>query len=264
MTVENVVIKTEFGCDLNLDFIKLALGNEAEFKPDKFPGIIFKPTKKERGRETILVFRTGRLICTGVKSPEEGKKLILDFVERLRNLGVEIPEHPKTEPHSASEIDEKIMEVLGRAENVYTNYCLYADGWSTPRGHAGGFVKRWIDRKQVAKELESMTARDVKQILERLSLLADREHMKILHSIMEDKKTLEEISQETGIEPARVKECLENLRKARLQWGAMEEEEGKTFVAWGGRVTLHLLSMISKMVLEPSEWSIVGREELYR
>lgn len=155
------------------------------------------------------------------------------------------------------------MEALGRAENIYTNYCLYVDGWATPRGHAGGFVKRWIDRKQVREELENITAEDVKQILEKLSILTDPACMKILHSLVDDKKTLKEISGETGIEQDRVNEYLTLLRKARLQWGAEEEENGsKIFVAWGGRVVLHLLSMILKLVLEPSEWSIVGREEL--
>lgn len=61
--------------------IKLSLGDEAEFKPENFPGIVYRPRRREKGREVILVFKTGRLICTGADSPEKGKKLILDFRE---------------------------------------------------------------------------------------------------------------------------------------------------------------------------------------
>lgn len=257
-------MKAELGCDLNLDFIKLGLGDEAEFNPKSFPGIFYRPKKKEKGRETILVFKTGRLICTGVDSPEKGRKVILDFFQRLRNLGVEMPQPPRVGAHSATDIDKKVMEALGKVENIYTDYCLYADSWATPRGHAGGFVKRWIDRKQINEELESLTVIDVKGILQKLNILTDQNCMRVLHSIMEDKKTLKEIANETRIEPERVKECLTILRKARLQWGAEEKGESQLYVAWGGRVVLHLLSMLLKLVLEPTEWSIVGREELYR
>jgi hypothetical protein len=263
MTVENVVMKAELGRNLNLDFIKLGLGDEAEFNPKSFPGVVYRPKKKEKGRETILVFKTGRLVCTGAKSPEKGRELIIDFANRLRDLGVEIPIFSEPKPHSAREMDEKVTEVLDKAENIYTDYCIYGDSWSTPRGHAGGFVKRWIDRKQVRKELENITSGDVKQILGELSILTDNNCMNVLHSIMEDMKSLEEISKETGIEQIKAKQYLDLLKKTRLQWGTFDMEGSQMYVAWGGRVLLHLLSMIQKLVLEPSEWSIVGREELY-
>lgn len=263
MNVVNVVLRAELGLDLNLDFVKLGLGESAEFKPESFPGIVYRPRKKEGGKETILIFKTGRLVCTGTGSREEGERLIVNFVEKLRSLGVEIPEM-RTEPHSAAEIDGRVMEALAKAENVYSNYCLYADSWATPRGHAGGFIRRWIDRRQI-KELERLTTEDIRLILDKLNVLTDQDCMKILHSIVGDRKTLKEVSEETGIGDQGVGDYLTKLRKARLQWGPTKEEDGsRTYVAWGGRVVLHLLSIILKLVLEPSGYSIVGNEELYK
>ena len=100
-----------------------------------------------------------------------------------------------------------------------------------------------------------------KEIRKKLGILVEKDRLKVLYSILEDKKTVNEITLETGIKQEDVKKHLNVLRKERLQWGKNSSIE---YVAWGGRVLIHLLSMIHKLVLEPSEYSIVGPEDLYK
>lgn len=261
-SVVNVVVKADLGCEVNMDYIRLGLGEDAEFNPADFPAIIYRPHRKEKGKETILLFKTGRLVCTGADSAEKGKRLVQEFIQRLVAIGVQIPEPPQTAPLSACELDEKVMQILGVPETVYTNYCLYADSWATPKGDAGGFVRRWVDRGQIRLELESLTTGDIRQILDKIGILTNRETLNVLRCVTDEKMTLQEIAEAIGIGEERVSDCLDVLRKARLQWGPTGEEQ--TYESWGGRVILHLLSMMQRLVLEPSDDSMVGGEELYK
>ena len=260
--VVNVVVKAELGSELNLDFVKLGLGEEAEYRPNNFPGIIYRPG----GSETILVFKTGRLVCTGASSTVRARELIQDFVQTLIKMGVEIPQSADTESVSAKELDEKVMEILGIPENIYTNYCVYSDSWSMPSGHTAGFVRRWIDRGQIKLELESLTTNDVKNIHGAIQILTDQKALRILRTITDDLMSVHQIAANTKIDEKLVEETLEKLRQGRLAWrwtSMKDEEEEELYVATGGKVTLHLLSMLQKLVFEPSKWSVIGKEEFY-
>src|SRR6266581_1587886 len=70
--IENVVASTSLGGELDLQAIALALGG-AEYEPEQFPGLIYR--LKEPKTATLL-FRSGKVVCTGAKSLEHVKTAI--------------------------------------------------------------------------------------------------------------------------------------------------------------------------------------------
>jgi len=70
--IENVVASTSLGEELDLQAIALALGG-AEYEPEQFPGLIYR--LKEPKTATLL-FRSGKVVCTGAKSLEHVKTAI--------------------------------------------------------------------------------------------------------------------------------------------------------------------------------------------
>jgi len=54
---------------LNLNAVALGLGLEnIEYEPEQFPGLVYKI---KRPKVVVLIFRSGKLVITGGKSPEE-------------------------------------------------------------------------------------------------------------------------------------------------------------------------------------------------
>ncbi|MEM2045774.1 MAG: TATA box-binding protein [Candidatus Bathyarchaeia archaeon] len=86
IALENVVVSAVFPHNLPLNVIA-----EAGAQPRKFPGII---VRFARPAAALLVFETGKVICTGAKSTEEAEFAIRKFVEVLRMKGVNV-EQPK-------------------------------------------------------------------------------------------------------------------------------------------------------------------------
>jgi transcription initiation factor TFIID TATA-box-binding protein len=62
--------------------------DEAEYEPEHSDGVVYKPG--EPG-VAALIFSSGKIVCTGTKSPEDAKKTIEKVVDRIRETGVEVP-----------------------------------------------------------------------------------------------------------------------------------------------------------------------------
>jgi transcription initiation factor TFIID TATA-box-binding protein len=65
-----------------------------EYDPEKFPGLIYK---LRRPRTSILIFSTGKMVCTGAKSSKEANRAINKVVRKLKKSGIIIAGKPKTE-----------------------------------------------------------------------------------------------------------------------------------------------------------------------
>ena len=72
MNIENVVASTSLGQDLDLNAIEDALDG-AEYNPQQFPGLVYR--LKEPKTATLL-FRSGKVVCTGAKSLDDVKVAI--------------------------------------------------------------------------------------------------------------------------------------------------------------------------------------------
>ncbi|NQE05127.1 TATA-box-binding protein 2 [ANME-1 cluster archaeon GoMg1] len=89
--VENVVANARIADELDLNYIESQL-EDAVFTKKKFPGLVYR-TKDPKS--AFLIFRSGKLVCTGSKT-EEGVRKVMDKLSAdLRGIGIEVVEHPE-------------------------------------------------------------------------------------------------------------------------------------------------------------------------
>jgi transcription initiation factor TFIID TATA-box-binding protein len=90
--IENVVASATL--DQKIDLNAVVKGNPGvEYDPNTFPGLIFKI---KRPRTSILIFGTGKMVCTGAKSSKEANKAIKKVVREMKKSGIIIPGKPRT------------------------------------------------------------------------------------------------------------------------------------------------------------------------
>ncbi len=89
--IENVVATSTIGADLNLNAIALALEG-AEYEPEQFPGIVYRIKDP---KTATLIFRSGKIVCTGAKSDAAVKKAINIVVANLADSGFEVKRDPE-------------------------------------------------------------------------------------------------------------------------------------------------------------------------
>jgi transcription initiation factor TFIID TATA-box-binding protein len=91
--IENVVASTSLGRELDLDAIALALEG-AEYNPERFPGLIYR---LKEPKTASLLFRSGKVVCTGGKSLSDVKAAMSKIVRQLEVANVHIKVEPKIE-----------------------------------------------------------------------------------------------------------------------------------------------------------------------
>lgn len=89
--IENVVASTTLGTELDLQSIALRLDG-AEYEPDRFPGLIYR---LKEPKTAILLFHSGKAVCTGGKSWKQVDQTIRLVSELIRKGGQKILPHPK-------------------------------------------------------------------------------------------------------------------------------------------------------------------------
>jgi transcription initiation factor TFIID TATA-box-binding protein len=89
--IENVVSSASLKQRLDLNAI--VKGNPlVEYRPEKFPGLVFRLKKP---KTAILIFSTGKMVCTGAKSEKDSKKAVLKVVRELKKSGIIIVGKPE-------------------------------------------------------------------------------------------------------------------------------------------------------------------------
>ena len=91
--IENVVASTSLGVELDLQSIALALDG-AEYEPERFPGLIYR---LKDPKTATLLFRSGKVVCTGAKSLEHVKVAINKVAKQIEKAGIKINVEPKIE-----------------------------------------------------------------------------------------------------------------------------------------------------------------------
>ncbi len=89
--IENIVATVNLGVDLDLDKLAERLP-AAEYNPEQFPGLILR---LQRPKISALIFRTGKMVCTGAKSEVELRRAVKELVRLLSEHGVNIPSSPE-------------------------------------------------------------------------------------------------------------------------------------------------------------------------
>ena len=69
-----------------IDLNAVVRGNPwVEYRPEQFPGLVFRIKKP---KTAILIFSTGKMVCTGAKSEKEAKRAIKKVVLELKKSGI--------------------------------------------------------------------------------------------------------------------------------------------------------------------------------
>jgi len=89
--IENVVATATLNQRITLNAV--VKGNPTvEYRPETFPGLVFRI---KRPKSAILIFSTGKMVCTGAKSEKEAKRAIKKVVRELKTSGIIIPSKPE-------------------------------------------------------------------------------------------------------------------------------------------------------------------------
>jgi len=107
MNIENVVASTYLGQELDLTKIEEALDG-AEYNPQQFPGLVYR---LKEPKTATLIFRSGKVVCTGAKCRDDVKVAITKVAKDLEKAGIKITIEPKIEVQNivaSSDLEQEI------------------------------------------------------------------------------------------------------------------------------------------------------------
>ncbi|EMA43516.1 TATA-box-binding protein [Halococcus saccharolyticus] len=86
LETQNVVASSGIGQEIDLESVAMDLTG-ADFDPGQFPGLIYRPAD---AAATCLLFRSGKITCTGAGSIEEVHETVHVAVDALAELGIDV------------------------------------------------------------------------------------------------------------------------------------------------------------------------------
>ncbi|UHQ98056.1 TATA-box-binding protein (plasmid) [Natrinema zhouii] len=90
ITIENVVASTGIGQELDLENVAADLQG-ADYDPERFPGLVYRT---QNPKAAALLFRSGKIVCTGAESTGDVRKSLSIVFEKLRELQIPVEEDP--------------------------------------------------------------------------------------------------------------------------------------------------------------------------
>ena len=83
--IENAIVTTDFNKEMHLSSISKGLMlQHVEYKPEDFPGLIYRMDDLQA---VLILFSSGKLVCTGAKSIEDAKNAVKMMEEKLSSIG---------------------------------------------------------------------------------------------------------------------------------------------------------------------------------
>jgi len=89
--IENVVASATIAEELNIEVISMLL-DDADYEPEQFPGIIYR---LKEPKVAILIFRSGKVVCTGAKSIDSVRKAFELLTQQLKDAGISVIKNPE-------------------------------------------------------------------------------------------------------------------------------------------------------------------------
>lgn len=84
--VQNIVASGDLGAHINLNAIAISLGlDKIEYEPEQFPGLVYR---LDVPKVVVLLFGSGKLVCTGAKKPEDAEAAVDKITEELKAAGL--------------------------------------------------------------------------------------------------------------------------------------------------------------------------------
>lgn len=91
LVVQNIVATTSLEKEVSLSKLARTQPN-TEYNPETFPGLVLRIKKP---KSAVLVFSSGNLVCTGVKSVAQVREVINQVIKQLKKIGVKVTIKPK-------------------------------------------------------------------------------------------------------------------------------------------------------------------------
>ena len=91
INIENVVASTGIGQELDLQSVAMDLDG-ADYDPEQFPGLVYRTTDP---KAAALIFRSGKIVCTGAKSIDAVHESLHRVFDELRALKIPIEDDPE-------------------------------------------------------------------------------------------------------------------------------------------------------------------------
>jgi len=82
--IQNVVAVANLHQMIDLLSIKKVFVN-VEYRPKRFPGLVFR---LKRPKTATLIFRTGKMVCTGAKSTKLARRAVRKVIRQLKKGGI--------------------------------------------------------------------------------------------------------------------------------------------------------------------------------
>jgi transcription initiation factor TFIID TATA-box-binding protein len=89
--IQNVVASTGIGQELDLEALAEDLPG-SDFNPDNFPGLVYRT---QEPKAAALIFRSGKIVCTGAKSIDDVHEALEIIFGKLRDLQIPVEETPE-------------------------------------------------------------------------------------------------------------------------------------------------------------------------
>jgi len=84
ISIQNVVACSSLNQKIDLNAVVKGYPG-VEYRPEQFPGLVFRLKRPKTG---ILIFSTGKMVCTGAKSGKEARGAVMKVVKELKKCGI--------------------------------------------------------------------------------------------------------------------------------------------------------------------------------
>jgi transcription initiation factor TFIID TATA-box-binding protein len=91
INIENVVASTGIGQELDLQSVAMDLEG-ADYDPEQFPGLVYRT---QNPKSAALIFRSGKIVCTGAKSTQDVHESLHIVFDKLRELQIQVEDDPE-------------------------------------------------------------------------------------------------------------------------------------------------------------------------
>jgi transcription initiation factor TFIID TATA-box-binding protein len=96
--VQNIVATSDLGSEINLNTIAITLGlDHVEYEPEQFPGLV---CRLEDPRVVVLLFGSGKMVCTGARRPSDLERAVQSITKVLRGAGLLADERTRATPEA--------------------------------------------------------------------------------------------------------------------------------------------------------------------
>ena len=83
-SIQNIVASVSTGESIDLDTVVKNFPI-VEYRPEQFPGLVFR---LEKPKTTTLIFRSGKMICTGAKSTRDIQEAVEEILQVMKGKGI--------------------------------------------------------------------------------------------------------------------------------------------------------------------------------